>query len=267
MEIDHFLAASLYDPPPPIETGALPNPLDSPLIEPMFAHLGLDPANALKSPKVIIDELFETPELRMLLYRECVEWGTPVNMELGGTTFVMSVLWLSAIWKLMIGGTHTLAHAMTQACLREGVTFLESAEVSRILLDDGRAVGVQTRGRTHVQRAPRGRLERGRSPDALDLVGASTSPSCRASTSSTSGTGRATCSPRPPGALTEAPHYRSAEVNPEIDRCFYTVVGFEDPGPRCSTTSGRPTAATSPSARRGDVGELPALTPARRRPG
>ncbi len=229
MEIDQFLAASLYNPPPVAEQGKLPNPLANPMFEPMFAHLGLDPTYTLKSPKVIIDELFETPELRMLLYRECVEWGTPVEMEMGGTAFIMSVLWLSAIWKLMIGGTHTLAHAMTQACLREGVTFLESAEVTKIVLSDSRAVGAETAdGRTFQARHVVASSVDVRQT-LLDLVGAENLSELWRKRTERFRYGPSHVLATTTWCLTEAPHYRSAEVDPEIDRCFYTVVGFEDP--------------------------------------
>ncbi|KKK92134.1 hypothetical protein LCGC14_2705960, partial [marine sediment metagenome] len=180
-------------------------------------------------PKVVIDELFEAPELRTLLYRECVEWGTPIDMELGGAAFVMSVLWLSAIWKLSVGGTHTLAHAMTQACLREGVSFLESADVCRIVVENGKAVGAETvDGRTFKARhvvASSADVKQ----TLLDLVGEENLSDVwkhrarhfRYGPSHVLGT-TAWC-------LREAPHYKSADVDPEIDRCFYTVVGFEDP--------------------------------------
>lgn len=229
MELDQVIASSLYNPPPLVPAGEIVDMLDNPLIDPILSHIGLDKHFVAKSPKVAIDELFETPELRALLYRECVEFGTPIDMELGGIPFVIAVLWLSGIWKLMVGGTHTLAHAMTQACLHEGVTFIESSDVKEIVLKGGRAVGAKTAD----GREFRARHVVASSTDLkqtlLEMVGEDNlSPlwqrrakAFRYGPSHVLGTTN--------WCLRESPHYRGAEIDPEIDRCFYTVVGYEGP--------------------------------------
>jgi phytoene dehydrogenase-like protein len=229
MEIDQILAAAVYTPPPPLPEGEMPDPFDNPLFDPILTHLGLDKACVLKSPKAIIDELFDTPELRALLYRECVEWGTPIDMEMGGIPFVMSVLWLSGIWKLIVGGTHTLAHAIVQACLREGVTFLESSDVSRILLSGGRAVGVATAdGREFGARrvvASSADVQQ----TLLGMVGEENLSERWRRRARAFRYGPSHVLATTAWCLREAPHYRSAEIDPEIDRCFYVMVGFDGP--------------------------------------
>lgn len=229
MEIDQLLASAAYSPPPVVPTGEIVNLLDNPLIDPIFSHIGLDTAYLQKSPKVVIDELFETPELRALLYRECVEFGTPIDMELGGLSFVMAVLWLSNIWKLMIGGTHTLAHAMTQACLHAGVTFLESSEVTEIVLSGDRAVGVKTAdGRTFGARhavASSADLQQ----TLLEMVGEDNLSDLWRRRARAFRYGPSHVLATTTWCLKDAPHYRSAEIDPEIDRCFYVTVGHEGP--------------------------------------
>lgn len=229
MEIDQLLAAATYSPPPVVAPGKVADFLDNPMFVPIFAHLGLDTAYVLKSPKVAIDELFETPELRALLYRECVEFGFPVDMDAGGVPFVMAVLWLSGIWKLIVGGTHVLAHAMVQACLHEGVTFLESADAGEIIIKDGRAAGVRTKdGREYLARHAVAS-----STDVkqtlLEMVGeenlsplwAKRAKAFRYGPSHVLGT-TAWC-------IKEAPHYKSAQHDPELDRTFYVTVGHDSP--------------------------------------
>lgn len=229
MQIDQILAAAAYSPPPVVPPGEIVDPLDNPLFDPIFSHLGLDKAFILKSPKVAIDELFETPELRALLYRECVEFGFPVDMEMGGLPFVMGVLWLSGIWKLIVGGTHVLAHAMTQACLHEGVTFLESAEVDEVLLSGRRATGVRTRdGREfHARHAVASSTDVKQT--LLEMVGEQNLSPLWRRRAEAFRYGPSHVLGTTTWCLREAPHYRSAEHDPELDRTFYVTVGHDDP--------------------------------------
>ncbi|MDX9787424.1 MAG: NAD(P)/FAD-dependent oxidoreductase [Desulfobacterales bacterium] len=46
-------------------------------------------------------------------------------------------------WRLALGGSHRLAHALWRQMRRAGVTLLPAAPVQQILLEDGRAVGVR----------------------------------------------------------------------------------------------------------------------------
>jgi phytoene dehydrogenase-like protein len=46
-------------------------------------------------------------------------------------------------WKIAVGGSHRLAHALWRQMRRAGVTLLPASEVSEIIVDDGRAAGVR----------------------------------------------------------------------------------------------------------------------------
>ncbi len=219
--LEPMVAANLYSLPVAVsleDQGAA--------IESVFGDLGVTANFVYKTPRAVIDELFETPELRALLYRATVEWGAPLEEAGLGGMFVTFVMWTMANWKLTLGGTHALAKAMTQACYREGVDLLESSAVERILVEGGRAVGVRARGTDY-------RAERLVASNAdlhqtlLDLVGrehlsdrwTSRAEAFRYGPSHVLGT-TAWC-------LRDAPAYRAASVDPDIDRCFYTVVGFD----------------------------------------
>ncbi len=197
------------------------------LLEAAFGDLCVSANFVTKTPRAVIDELFETSELRALLYRASVEWGAPLEEAGLGGMFVTFVMWTMANWKLCLGGTHTLAKAMTQACYREGVDLLENTSVDSITVEGGRAVGVRARGTEY-------RAERLVASNAdlrqtlLELVGPDhlsdhwiqRSEAFRYGPSHVLGT-TAWC-------LRDAPAYRAATIDPDIDRCFYTVVGFED---------------------------------------
>jgi len=221
-EAEELVAAGLYNPPAPTDRNA-----EAAMLELGWGDLGVGAHFAVKSPRVVIDELFETPELRALLYRCSVEWGMPVDTDGLGTGFFSYVMWTLGNWKLCRGGTHTLAKAMTQACYREGVDLLENTAVEAILVEEGRAIGVRVRGGREI------RAERLVASNAdirqtlLDLVGeehlsdrwARRAKSFRYGPSHVLGT--------PMFCIREAPAYKSAVWNPDIDRCFYTLVGYE----------------------------------------
>lgn len=136
--LEPMLAAGLYSLPQPVDV-----PTQNLLLETLFGDLGVGAHYSAKSPKMVIDELFKTDELRALLYRATVEWGIPNDTVGMGAGFLTFVMWTMANWKLALGGTHTLAKAMTQACYREGVDLIENTAVERVIVEDGRAVGVR----------------------------------------------------------------------------------------------------------------------------
>lgn len=218
-----LLAAGLYNLPIPGSEAAAGG-----MVQAAFGDLGVGPQHLAKSPKIVIDELFETTELRALLYRTCVEFGYPIDSFGTGGMFLTFVMWTMANWKLTRGGTHALAKAMTQACYREGVDLIENTMVERVVVEDGRAVGIQVRGGGIL------RAERGVASNAdlrqtlLDLVGPEHLSELWVKRATDFRYGPSHVLATPIFALHDAPHYRSARWDPEIDRCFYTVVGYDD---------------------------------------
>ena len=145
-------------------------------------------------------------------------------MAAGFLTFIM---WTLGNWKLCRGGTHTLAKAITQACYREGVDLIENTVVERVLVEDGRAIGVEVRGGRQI------RADRVVASNAdlrqtlLDLVGEEHLSKLWVSRAKAFRYGPSHVLGTPMFCLYEAPAYTSAEWNPDIDRCFYTMVGFD----------------------------------------
>jgi len=223
MAVEQLLMAGLYSIP---VAAAAQTQVDMAVA--MFGDLGIGPHHMMKSPKMIVDELFETPELQALLYRTCVEWGFPVDGQGTGFGFLTFIMWTLGNWKLALGGTHTLAKAMTQACYREGVDLIENSMVERVIVEDGRAVGVVSRGReiraekvvasnADVRQTLLGMV----GEDHLSDLWVKRAQAYRYGPSHVLGT--------PMFCLHDAPRYKSAEHDPDIDRCFYTMVGFDGP--------------------------------------
>ncbi|MBW2623601.1 MAG: NAD(P)/FAD-dependent oxidoreductase, partial [Deltaproteobacteria bacterium] len=222
-----MFAQSIYNPP----TLPTPEVLDPSSIGAFMTMtaLGLPPHYAKGSARSLIDNLFETPELRALLYRMSVEWGTPLEMMDMGVGGLVSLFYESLNWRLMIGGTHVLAHAMVMAGINEGMDFYESCEVSRILLDGEKAVGILLKDGTEVEARKLVASNADLKATMLEMVGEENlsplwvkrvkdykiGPSCVLAS-----TGM---------ALHEAPDYKSARHNPDINKTFYTMVGFDTP--------------------------------------
>jgi phytoene dehydrogenase-like protein len=191
--------------------------------------LGLPRHYSKGSSKSLIDSLFETPELRALLYRMSVEWGAPVEMMNMGAVALMGLFFISLNWRLCVGGTHTLAHAMVMAGVREGMDFYETSEVTKILIKNGKAVGVRLANGTEVEATKLVASNADLKQTLLGMVGEEhlsplwvkrtkdfkIGPSCVLACTGL--------------ALHEAPIYRSARHNPDINKTFYTVVGFDTP--------------------------------------
>ena len=191
--------------------------------------LGLPFHYAKGSPRTLIDNLFETPELRALLYRMSVEWGMPVEMMGLGAGAIFSLFYISVNWRLMVGGTHNLAHAMVMAGVREGMDFYESSEVVKILIEDGRAAGVRLADGTEIRAGKFVASNADLEQTLLGMVGEEhlsplwvkrvkdfqCGPSCVLASTGL--------------ALHEAPVYKSARHNPDLNKTFYTLVGFDTP--------------------------------------
>ena len=225
MANDKYLAAMLYTPPADESKGEVPSILAAKIFE-LWMNLGFKPNELQKTPKVLIDDLFESTEMRGAMYRQCIEWGSNVHTG-NGAGFIISVIWLCGIHYMSVGGTHTLGHAMASACLREGVDFRYNSDVRQILTDNGRVTGVKTKdGREISARIvasnadPRTTFMELIGWDRLSLFRKERIANWRFGPEHVLGT--------PSFALHNPPDYKSAKHDADINRCFYTIVGFEN---------------------------------------
>ena len=224
--LEGLLAGNLYN----IPSAATGGPdLQAEMLDAVFGDLDIGHHYIQKSPKQVIDELFDTPELRALLYRVTVEWGFPVDQTGTGVAFLSFIMWTVGNWKLALGGTHSLAKAMTQACYREGVDLLESCSVEKILLEDGRAVGVRDRRGAEYRASKVVASNADLRQTLLDMVGEDHLSTLWVKRAKAFRYGPSHVLATPMFCLYEPPAYASARWDPDIDRCFYTMVGFDGP--------------------------------------
>ncbi len=134
MAKDRYLAALIY----------MPRDGDAARAEllKLWIDLGFELADMQKTVKELIDERFETTEMRAVLYRQALEWGVDPHKG-NGVSFVICVFWLCGMHYMAVGGSHMLGHAMASACLKEGVDLRYNSRVRRILTRDGRANGIE----------------------------------------------------------------------------------------------------------------------------
>jgi phytoene dehydrogenase-like protein len=225
LDSDEYLAALLYTPPPDESRNEVPSAITGKLFE-LWNDLGFKPGELQKSPKVIIDDLFESTEMRATLYRQCIEWGA--NLHAGnGIGFVMSVLWLCGIHYMAVGGTHTLGHAMASACLNVGVDLRYNHQVTGILTQNGRTTGVRLKdGREIAARIVVSNADP--RTTFMELIGWNNLELFRKERMANWRFGPEHVLGTPSFALHEAPDYKCATQDPDINRCFYTIVGFEN---------------------------------------
>jgi len=133
--MDVFIAPATYSPPHPAMEA----------MTKMQSHpIGRDLA-ALQamSAKNIVEELYENEHVRTLfLYGACM-WGLDYDLE--GLGFLVP-LYLNrmANYRLVVGGTHHLAHLMSKVIYKNGGMIIGPKPVTRIILENGRAKGVET---------------------------------------------------------------------------------------------------------------------------
>jgi phytoene dehydrogenase-like protein len=226
-ELEPLFAVGLYTPPARIDfNGSLPNPHEGTMM--MMRMFGLDPELAFKSIRDCIDELFETDEIRALFYRVAVEFcGPPIEWPGTGGLFLFSCLLMPGCWRMMVGGSHRLNGAMVTACLKHGVTMREASRVKKIIVEGGKAVGVElVDGHKYMARqAVVSGI--GLKDTFLDLVGEQHLSDYAKRRIKNYKDGPDQVLGSVAMALHQAPNYKSAARDPDINLTWYQVVGYD----------------------------------------
>lgn len=102
------------------------------------------------SPKALLEETFESDEVRAWIGLMVAQGGHPYDVEGGSFMVLGSFCGVHAMpFGLCVGGSRELAEALARACRDAGVTIETGARVERITIDGGRANGlVLADGRT-----------------------------------------------------------------------------------------------------------------------
>lgn len=127
---------------PPTQYG-VPDALEKLCMDP---DSGLDPVHQFMTGKQVAYDFFESPELRTLFMR-AIETSSGCFPEdvigLYGLIHTMALVlsWESA--SIVIGGTHTISHALQRAFSQMGGQFFVHQEVERVIIENGKAVGIE----------------------------------------------------------------------------------------------------------------------------
>ena len=177
----------------------------------------------------LIDDLFETPEVRMLMYTLATETGVALEEAGGDIAFLGYSLWIAGRWRVPHGGMQTYSDALYRAALSAGVQVSASTRVAKIIVKDRRAVAIETStekilgaSKAVLVAAPILHLF----DDLLDDHAVSQSEHdemnmFRQASPSSIGTSFF--------CLDRVPHYKSAQHDSQIDSCLKTIVGYDAP--------------------------------------
>ena len=182
-----------------------------------------------RTARELIEGIFETPEIRILLYALAIETGVGLEDPGGDIAFLAVSLWVAGRWRIPVGGMQNYSAALAAAARDDGAELFSSTTVARVLVEQGRAVGVEIAGggrviakQAVVSATPLLTLfdamlnERDIAPSEqvdVNIFRQTSAPSIGTS---------AFC-------LDQAPRYRSGRHDDQINRCLKTVIGRESP--------------------------------------
>jgi len=132
--VQYFVAPATYYPP-------------SPLLEAVTKMQQTDIGRELfeiteKSPKDIVDELFENEYVKTVMLYLTGIWG--LEYDVAGVGYLVPLyLNRATSYRLCVGGSHMLAQVLNKIILENGGLTLNNQRVKRILIEDGSARGVE----------------------------------------------------------------------------------------------------------------------------
>lgn len=96
-----------------------------------------------KSPKTIVEELFENERVRTLMLYLACHWGLEYDVE--GIGYLVPLLLNRPVnTRLCVGGSHRLSNALARVIQEPGGGHVRgSIEIKRIIVENGRARGVE----------------------------------------------------------------------------------------------------------------------------
>lgn len=217
------LARALYR---PVDASTLDDHAEA--VERAYRDLGITSRLGTRSAAAMIDELFDTPELRALLQLLVIEFGGSLDEPGGDMALLGFTLWLCGRRSLAVGGTQSISDALYAAATDAGVTVWPSSRATRFVVENGRVTGVRTTtrditgvkvvassvdiGQTLLELLPPTALTARDRAAAVDL-----------------GRQRVPVVASQAFALRSPPAYTSARHAPDLDRCMQVYIGYDGP--------------------------------------
>ena len=181
-----------------------------------------------KSPQEIVDELFENERVRtMMLYLAC-HWG--LEYDNGGLGFLVPLMLDRAVnSRLCLGGSHRLSNSICRVIQEPGHGHIRgSVRIKRIIVEDGAAKGVELENGTvyEAEKAVVSSIDPHQT--FLQLVGEEhLSEEFVSKAKNWHWEKWSLCSLH--AALNELPNFTAAADNPDINKGFMYILGYETP--------------------------------------
>jgi len=215
--MDSFLAPATY---------VLPVPAITQAIQLQSTEVGRDILElSEQTPEEIVNELFENDIVRTLMLYVACHWG--LEYDVSGVSYLVPLLLDRATnYRLVTGGSHRLSNALLKANIANGAMVKTSVRIKRIIVEDGAAKGVELEDGTQIEAAKAVLSTIDPLQTFLSLVGEDNlSPDFAEKTKGWEWEKWSLLGVHL--ALEEAPKFKAAESNPEINDAFVYVLGYE----------------------------------------
>jgi phytoene dehydrogenase-like protein len=178
-----------------------------------------------KTPEEIVCERFENEHVRTLMLYLACHWG--LDYAQSGVSYMVPIyLNRAANYRLVAGGSHRVSNVLLKSTFEHGGQIRTSAQIKRILVENGSAQGVELEDgtryladkavvstidthQTFLRYVGEDHLE----PDFVDMIRIWQWEKWSLAVSHL--------------ALAEPPHFAAADAQPDLDQAFIHVLGYE----------------------------------------
>ncbi|GAI58263.1 unnamed protein product, partial [marine sediment metagenome] len=180
-----------------------------------------------KSPKAIVDEYFENEHVKALMLFLGTFWGVPYDQT--GLGMLSLLYWdRAANYRLCKGGSHTPAQALNKIIHENGGVVLNQVRPQRIIIKDGAAVGVELPYEEIIEAEKAVISSLAPTQTFLELVGRDNiTPEFATKIDSWQWEKHSLLGIHL--ALEEPPDFAAAKLDPEMNKSFMYVLGYETP--------------------------------------
>jgi len=189
---------------------------------PKIVEAGFEPDSMVMAASSlrVVREFFDSPELQYCILRLVIAGASDVSDVSAGMQTVMTGAMLPSIG-FTRGGTHQIAHACHQILVQGGCKFFTHAEVDKVLMENGTATGIRLTDGSEVK-ARKLVVSAGLSPwQLVDLIGRDVMGEKIARRVDNLSSTNVGCLMWYSFALNEAPKYKAAEFNPDINETLW----------------------------------------------
>lgn len=114
-----------------------------------YKEVGINPAWTVMTYPAVLEELFESTEVRMLFARVFHGAGVPPDAY-GGGFGILLLFYFTGCPIVYAGGVHSLAHASQRIIVENGGKIFVQHKVGKVIIENGKATGVRLVDGTEV---------------------------------------------------------------------------------------------------------------------